>query len=327
MRHIAGVVVCILVSLAAPRLVRAQSSFEEIANEAIRVDRNGLAGILWAMNAQCADGDDLTKRQCKTVRDAVMARFEGQMLIVPGDGAAFTMGEFDGKKKTAAIVLKGCIACIDPIDVDGVKLYVTSDNRDKPVHSTSRTFKSEEASTAWKGSTVPRLQTEFVVSLPKTLKTWKDDGKTGVSLAVLGFRVYDPCDGGIICASPKSGKANINKTACGGAVVEGTTEDPEDGGGDAKPTELPDELSAAQIKAAMAPVREAATQCFDKYGVAGDAKLHVTVSNEGTVVMVDQSGDFEGTPTGECLEKAVEPIVFPKTKKSRQSFKYPIVLR
>lgn len=327
MRYMPGVVVAILISLAAPRAVRAQSSFEEIANEAIRVDRDGLAGVLWAMNAQCADGDDLTKRQCRTVRDVVKARFDGQMLIVPGDASAFTVGDFDAKKKNAPIILKGCIACVDPIDVDGAKLYITSDNRDKPVHQTSRTFKSEDATASWKATTVPRLQVEFVVSLPKTLKTWKDDKKTGVSLAVLGFRVYDPCDGGIICASPKSGKASINKGACGGAVVEGTTEDEPEGGGEVKPAELPGELSASMIKAAMAPVREAATKCFDKYGVAGDAKLHVTVSGEGAVVMVDQSGDFEGTPTGECLERAVEPVVFPKTKKSRQSFKYPIVLR
>jgi len=40
--------------------------------------------------------------------------------------------------------------------------------------------------------------------------------------AYLGFRVNDPCDGHIICASPKAGKVAPDKVACGETVAEGT---------------------------------------------------------------------------------------------------------
>jgi hypothetical protein len=331
MRHLSGLVVLVAVSLALPRISHAQS-FEEIAGDALRVDKGQLGGILWALTASCSDGDDLAKRQCRAVRDTVVATYQGQTLIVPGDASAFQVGEFDAKKKNAPIVLQGCVACVDPLSVDSSNLYVTSDKgatgwtgnvaQAGAIHKTSRTFKSADEATDWTAKVVPRLKTEFIVEVPKNLKVWKDGGHEGVSLTVLGFRVYDPCDGGIICSSPKSGKANVDKVACGGAVVEGPADE------DVTPKDTtPDELSADMIKAAMQPVRDAASACHDKYGVDGDGKLHITVSSDGSVTSVDEDGDFKDTPTGTCIEKAAKAATFPAFKKAKQSFKYPIVLR
>src|SRR5688500_8483359 len=115
----------LLLAPAAPRA--AGSASDELASEAARVGRDGLAGLLWAMSASCSDGDDVGKRQCRAIRDAVLRRYEGQMLIVPGDSSAFQVGEFDAKKKATPVTLQGCIACVEPIVVDGVALYVTSD--------------------------------------------------------------------------------------------------------------------------------------------------------------------------------------------------------
>src|SRR5688500_10100733 len=135
--------------LTVPTAAHAQS-YEEIAGEAIRVDRAGLAGVLWALTAPCTDGDDLAKRQCRTVRDAVVARYQGQMLIVPGDSSAFQVGDYDAEKKSSPVVLQGCIACVEPLDIDGTKIYVTSDKGAKSwkggvataatVHETARQF-------------------------------------------------------------------------------------------------------------------------------------------------------------------------------------------
>jgi hypothetical protein len=323
----------VVAALSMPAIAVA-GEFEEIAADAIRVDRDGLGGILWAKTASCSDGDDLAKRQCRAIRAALMSKYDGQMLVVPGDAAAFQVAAFDDKKKAAPVLLTGCIACVDPLLVDGVPVYVTSDKgatgwsgsiaKAGKIHETARQFKTDEEAIKWKTSVAPRLKTEFLVQIPKNAALWKDGGKSGFSLTVLGFRVYDPCDGGIICASPKSGKASVDKVACGGAVVEGTP-DPDV---EVKPKKevVPDELSATQIKTSMAPVRVAATACFDKYGVEGNAKLHVTVGSDGAVVAIDQTGDFDGTPTGTCIEEAVKTVTFPKTKKARQSFKYPISL-
>jgi hypothetical protein len=343
MRKSGGFVLLVCVALAAvPQIAAAQDAktekFEAIAEGAVRVDRGGLAGLVWSLTAPCDQGDELAQRQCRAVRAARVARFGGKRFLVRGDASAFTVGAFDSKKSSAPLAVSGCIACVEPIEAGGHAFYIVSKKaapsfqgniaKAAPVHETARTFKSDEDHAQWRTTVVPRLATEFVVELPAdpSQAAWKRDGKEGLAVEIVGFRVFDPCDGGIICASPKSERAKVDRVACGENVVEGEADD-----GAKKPTKVkdntPDELTAHQIKAAMAPVRDAAAACFEKYNVAGDAKLKVTVAADGAVVSVETKGDFAGTPTGSCVEAAVKAVVFPKTKKARQSFNYPIVLR
>jgi hypothetical protein len=311
-------------------------TFDEVSKGATRLDRDGVGGVLWSLNASCDSGSDLEQRQCKAIKTARAKRVAGKTFIVPGDATAFVVGAWDGKKKALPLALSGCVACAEPIAIGGKPFYVVS-NKAAPtfkgavaaaatIHETSRKFKSEEEALKWRTEVVPRLKTELVVTIAGENAKWKRDGKEGIAVAVVGFRVYDPCNGGIVCASPKSSKAPIDKVACGDAVVEGEPDDKKQP--EVKPEKkLPEELTAAQIKETMKPVKAAADQCFATYGVAGDAKLHVTVAADGAVVSVEVKGDFAGTPTGTCLEDAVKATAFPKTQKSRQSFKYPIVLR
>ncbi len=327
--------ILVVVAIAcAARSARADDTFESVAKGATRVDRATLAGIVWSLTAKCDSGDELGKRQCRAVRDALARQAAGKRLIVAGDASAFSIGAWDEKKQSSPISVAGCIACVDPLEIDGDKVYVIGEGEKPvlddgglhptPIHVTGRAFKTEDAAATWKTKVAPRLATELVIDVSKTHAWTAEKGWKGIAVAIVGFRVYDPCDGGIVCASPKSEPAAIDHAACGDTVAEGNV-------GSVKPTEtapeLPDELSADQIKAAMAPVRDAADKCFEKYGVPGEGKLKVTVAADGTVVSVDDIGDFKGTPTGTCVEKAAKAAQFPKTKKARQSFKYPIVLR
>lgn len=312
-----------------------KQSFDDVSKGATRLDRDGIGGILWSLNASCDAGDDLEQRQCKAVKAARAKRVVGKSFIVPGDASAFVVGAWDSKKQSVALTLSGCVACAEPISIAGKPLYVVS-NKAAPsfkgavavaatIHETNRQFKTEEDAVKWRTEVVPRLKTEFVVTIAGENAKWKRDSKEGIAVAIVGFRVYDPCDGGIVCAYPKSSKAAVDKVACGDAVVEGEADKKPK---EVKPKEkIPEELTAAQIKVAMKPVKEAADQCFADYGVAGDAKLHVTVAADGAVVSVEVKGDFASTPTGTCLEDAVKATSFPRTQKSKQSFKYPIVLR
>jgi hypothetical protein len=309
-------------------------SWSDVSAGALRLDRGDLAGMVWAVTATCSDGDELTRRQCRAVRAARARRFDGKVLVVPGDAAAFTVGAWDTKKKTAPLIVSGCVACVEPIVVDGGAYYVTSKQelptfdgtiaRAAEVHQTVKKFDRQDDLTAWRAEVVPRLRTELVVQLDLAGAAWKRDDRRGVGLTVSGFRVYDPCDASVISSSPPADKGELDRTACGDAVVEGE--------GDATPkkprtAEPAEELTPAMIKDAMRPIRAAAQACFDTYGVAGDSKLHVTVKGDGSVIGVEVGGDFADTPTGTCLIKAVQAISFPKTKKTKQSFKYPIVLR
>jgi len=333
MRHLGiGFVIALLAGTAVADEPAKKPSFDDVAAGALRIDRDGLAAIIWAMHAKCSDGSDLDQRQCRMIRDARLSAEAGKTFIVAGDASAFTAEAYDDKKKSAPLTVSGCIACIEPILVDGVGFYVLSNMASPewkgnvavaaPIHTTAKTFKSgAEAATNWRAEVVPRLKTDFVIKIPASSSTWKQkDGKAGLSVEVLGFRTHDPCDGHIICASPKADKVSPDKVACGETVAEGEADAPAAPG-------VPDELTAKQIKAVMATATAAGAACFEKYGVPGDAKLHITVAGSGEVTAIDQSGEFVDTPTGRCLEEAVKPLVFPKSKKAKQSFKYPFVLR
>lgn len=333
-----GMALALVVAAALPVRAHAETdnkeSFEATADGAMRIDREALAGLLWSLTATCSDGDALAQRQCKAIRSARLRKVASRRFVVPGDASAFAAGAFDAKKLSLAVSLSGCIACVEPITVGGRAMYVVS-KKEAPtfqgavakaalIHETTRPFKTEEAAVEWRTKVVPRLRTEFVVQIAGETALWKRGEKEGIAVDIVGFRVYDPCDGVIVSASPKSQKAAVDRAACGESVADA------EAGAD-RPKKVvdttPDELTAAQIKQRMSAVRAAADACFQQYGVAGDAKLHVTVAADGSVVAVDQSGDFKDTPTGDCIEAAVKAVEFPRTKKSRQSFKYPIVLR
>ncbi len=344
-----GIAVALTVSFAGlqgARADEAKPTFEALSKQATRVDRGGFAGLLWAVSASCEGaGDALDARQCRAIKAARSGSQAGKTFVVPGDASAFVVGPFDAKKKSINLTLSGCIACVDPIEVAGKALYVVSNKaaptftgavaRAAVIHETARTFKDEDLAIEWRAKVVPRLKTEFVVRLVESGAVWQRDGKDGVAVEILGFRVYDPCDGGIVCASPSSGNAAVDKAACGDAVVEGQPDD-DDGAGDATidetakrtpATALPDDLTSSQIRDTMKPVRAAAATCFATYGVAGVAKLKVTVSGGAVIALEWISGDFADTPTGTCIESAAKALVFPATKKSRQSFTYPVSLR
>ncbi|MCB9572141.1 MAG: hypothetical protein H6709_08620 [Kofleriaceae bacterium] len=349
-RGIAAVLATFAVAIAAPAVARADAggdkakpTFEQVAKGAVRVDRAGVTGLLWAAAASCdGAGDDLDQRQCRAIKAARADEVAAQTYIVPGDAAAFVVGVYDAKKKSIPLTLSGCVACVEPLSLGGKAYYVVS-NKGAPtfqgklahaavLHETSRSFTDEQTALDWRAKVVPRLRTEFVVRLAAGGAVWNRDGKDGVAVEVLGFRVYDPCDGAIVCASPSSAKAAVDKAACGGAVVEGEPDDADDADDGAKADapkaeKLPDEITSRQIQTAMQPVRDAAEACYQTYGVPGDGKLKVTVSGGAVIALEWTKGELADTPTGACIEKAAREVTFPKTRKSRQSFTYPISLR
>jgi len=334
------VIVTCLGAAATPALAEEPKTFEALAGGARTLSRADLAGLTWALSAPCTDGDDLAQRQCKAVRDARAAVLRGETFVVDGDAAAFTVGEWKADSKSVPLVLRGCVACVEPID----GLYVVSAKaaptwksgtaQAAVVHETTRTFKDEAAAKKW-AARATTLRTQLVVRLAAAAGgTWERDGKRGLAVDVLGYRVYDPCDGDVVCASPASGKAPTDRKACGEAVVEGAAPAaPADGEApvaapkEPKAPALPAQLTASDIKASMKPVIDAAKACFDTYGVAGNGKLSYIVAGDGSVLSYELTGDFVDTPTGKCIDKAARAATFPKVKKARFAFTYPLSLQ
>jgi hypothetical protein len=322
--------VAVVSCLAVPRIAAADGPFDEAAKDATRVRK--LDRVVWAMTATCEAGDDLAKRQCRILRDAAASKLRGTKLIVEVASGAVEIGEWDSGGKATPITVRGCVAC-DGIAVDGTTWYVVS-NKAAPrvlpgsieaavLFETVKAFANDALASGWKKMIEPRLRTELIIKLPddETKAVWNRDGASGIAVEILGYRVWDLCDGSILAASPESDKGRTDTKTCGDSVqaTKGT---------DTTPSEpVYAELSKEQILAVLKPAVEDAKACFDQYNVAGDAKVKITIGADGSVVGQDQTGDFVGTDTGKCIDAAIKKAKFPKSKKPKTTISYPITLR
>lgn len=300
--------------------------------------RFALAALLWSEVTAC-DGitNELEKRQCLGVRDARRAHNRAATFAVDGDAGAVELGKFDDKRKSMPFEIAPCLACAAPVDVDGDAYFVVGQGAVKvdggkvvvaPLHKSTRTFASQAEADTWKAEVAPRLRTQFVARLGKA-KAWKSGGAQGMQLEVVAFRVYDPCTGEVLAAEPAVANLPADTSACPESAKPVEPQKPVE---EVKPVEppkpkLPQKLSPFEINRAMAPVRPASQKCFQAYGVTGDASFAITINNEGAITDVKQTGDFVGTPTGDCIEQAVRAVTFPPMKNASMTFDYPVVLR
>ena len=107
------------------------------------------------------------------------------------------------------------------------------------------------------------------------------DGKNVFALDVVGYRVVLAVRRRRRGREPASGLLEADKKQC---IRE------------RRPQIAPSvERSAAMINEAMKPVVEAANECFDEFGVAGRAKLKITVAADGTMRATSSRATSRGT--------------------------------
>jgi hypothetical protein len=288
-------------------LAHADDSFETRAQGAQRVRR--IENVVWALTATCDKGNDTENRQCRRVRDTRAAELANATLLVDGDADAFDMTAFDAKKKSISMTLAPCIRC-GGVEVEG-KTYIVNGGTAK-LYDNAKAFSDDAAAKAWTKS-IGNARVQMLVKVPA--KAVDGPGAKTVKLDIVGYRVYAPCDGAIVAANPPSGPAEADKKACRAVAAE--------------PAQGPavEQLTAAVVAEAMKPAVDAAQKCFEKYGVAGKAKLKLTVASDGTIARYEQQGDFASTPTGACIDKALEKARFPANGKPKTTIAFPITLQ
>lgn len=335
-----GAVVCGVV-LASAGAARADK-FQKLAASAVKLDTVGdVAGLFWTATVDCAKmGDDLARRQCEGVKAARAEAAAGKTYIAWGDASAFFVGEWDAAKGGLPIGVRGCIACGTPIDVGGERRYFVTKGdvgvvggavQGPEIHKAVRKFANEAAARKWRDTVVPRLRTQFIFKIPARPTVWTQGGAKGFTVELVAFRVYDPCDGAMICADPPSENEKADRAACGGGDPSGTDivgeeKKPEEPKKPAEP-QLPETLSSYQINKAMQKTRTEVNACFVTYGVPGKADLTIEIGNDGKVRKVELRGEFEDTPTGTCIIEAVQETEFPPFKKPSMTISYPFILR
>jgi hypothetical protein len=279
-----------------------------------------LEDVVWPLTAPCDRGDDNEQRQCRHVRDARAAELIGATLLVDGDLDAWTAGTWNPQRKSVQTTLTACIRCAG-MEIDGKTWYVVGTGtqprfeggrlRPPVIYDSSRAFSDEAAAKAWE-RTIHKVRVQFLFKIPDKPK-WQSQGREGISIDILGYRVISPCDGQIVVAKPTSQPVDADAKACKDDDGPAT---PDYGG-----------FSESAVQDAMRPVVEAAEACHERYGVAGTAMYTITAGSDGIVVKFEQTGDFVDTPTGQCIDRAMRKVVLPKSKKARTTMRYPIVLR
>jgi hypothetical protein len=288
------------------------------------ISRADLLGLAWATSAPCTDGDDAEQRLCRAVRDRRLATVRAGTWLIDGDSGALTVGEWTAADKLITVSIAGCMACVEPpgglyvVSAAAAPAFAGAVAQGASVHTSSITLADAVTAKRFRAR-VPALRTQFVVRVSAAGGgLWTREDKRGLALDVLAARAYDPCDGSVVVSTVPAGTGPVDASTCPAKVDTPTRPDRRN------EPELPQALTSKDIRAAMAPVLEAASTCYDAYGVMGRAKLTYTVGGDGSIIAYEQDGDFLDTPTGTCLDKAARAVTFPKTKKKTFTFSYPV---
>jgi hypothetical protein len=93
---------------------------------------------------------------------------------------------------------------------------------------------------------------------------------------------------------------------------------------DAKPEKT--ELSSKDVREGLSKIDGKAKGCYGKYSVSGTAKVKLTIDPSGNVTKATATGEFAGTPTGDCVSAAVKSASFPPWTGAPMSTIYVVLL-
>lgn len=88
--------------------------------------------------------------------------------------------------------------------------------------------------------------------------------------------------------------------------------------------DLPEYPSREQVTAGFEAMRSALTQCAA--GRAGRVEVKASITSSGRIAHALIGGDFEGSPEGSCMARAVREAQFPAFSQPRLKVSYPFAL-
>jgi hypothetical protein len=91
-----------------------------------------------------------------------------------------------------------------------------------------------------------------------------------------------------------------------------------------KPVLAKKELTGDDFKTGINAVKPAAKSCYK--GTQGTAMTKIVIAPSGKISKVTVTGQFAGTPEGECVASAIKGATFPAWDGGPASFSYPILL-
>lgn len=296
-----------------------------------------LSRVVGPFLQQCRAGDGLRDIQCRAIRSRMQYRVKNGTYWTTAN--AVRVGTYDNARLNFPVSVVGCLTCDGPAKLDKTlygakKWWVTAG---KP-----RQFKMKEGKPqftglelnkiiqpvgpsqveSWMRSVLPNLKVQMIFTVSGD--RWPTNVGTGLAVQLVGYRLYNQCNGKVLASKPPStAPGPINKAAtCGQRRVVVRRVGP-------RRRRIPSRLSGRDIKTGMKRIGNLIQECYDRYQVPGLAEVKVTVKGKtGQVVKVKILGKFKGSPTtGKCLDEAVRKAQFPVFRTGAMTFRYRWYLR
>jgi hypothetical protein len=287
--------------------------------------RAALEPFLW----KCTDAEPYLRHRCDLLkRRLMMQRAEQTYRTTVGPEAVRVLAR-DRPEPTLEVVLRGCVACDQPLVLeDGLvgSGFVTT-RRPKAVRpregapgrfdlvdldfAKQTVAPDGKTPSQWRDAFAANLRAEIVFRPTAGPGWWVgvEPRYEGIVVEILGYRIFDRCTGSVVASSaPAQPVAGVEKTdaTCPGYVAPVVVAP--------KPIEnLPKTLTRAEIERAFELAHDDVMICYERNGVPGYAPTRVVIGGaDGHVRSATVGGKFEGTPTGECVAKAVSGLTFPR---------------
>ena len=90
---------------------------------------------------------------------------------------------------------------------------------------------------------------------------------------------------------------------------------------------LPERLDNSTVQSGMRAAQPRVSACYARFHVPGNALVHAVIARSGRIESAKVGGALAGTPTGECVERAVKGATFEPFHGQPLSIDYPFILR
>ncbi len=90
------------------------------------------------------------------------------------------------------------------------------------------------------------------------------------------------------------------------------------------PSTLPERLNRSQVTSVLGPLNGAVRSCAGAQ--TGTAPVSLVINGDGSVATANVSGQFSGTPVGECIAGVVRRARFPRFRAPTQNMMFPYVI-
>jgi hypothetical protein len=322
----------------------AAATFEEVAQEASPVTDLGMLVSPFADDCRQVKRDT-ERARCLGVRSFLKTHLPARTFVMTREGPeALSLSDYDPRSKAFRLVVSGCLACKQPVDVGGGNgrerrlVTLKAPAKGTSASAASVALATEVARTtiaapaggkagepnAWGRSLAPRLRAEIVFRPAD--EPWVLGSSRGNAFKPLAVRVYDRCSGEVLYSQPPSRGPGPKGASCEAeaAAAAGTA-----AAAAAASEETPADthsLAPTAINEAMGGIKGDLDACVKQSSVGGIAQMVFVVAPSGVPQAVAVEGAAAGTPVAQCLIDAAMKARFAGSSVT-QRFKYPLSLK